>query len=61
MPESKKRILDSIKFRSMDHVPFTFRGTESITVKLMNYFGIANPTDFMGNKKELIKRPGADM
>ena len=58
---SKKRILDSIKFRSVDRIPLTFRGTESVTVKLMNYFGIDNPSDFIGNRKELINKLGADM
>ncbi|MBN1299378.1 MAG: hypothetical protein JW997_06810 [Actinobacteria bacterium] len=59
--ESKRRILDSIKFKTVDRVPITFRATEKATMKLMKYFGINNPADFIGNRKELVKRLGADI
>lgn len=59
--KNKERIFNAIKFRPVDRIPMTFRGTESATLKLMNFLNFEKPEDFIGNRKEFIKKIGADM
>lgn len=57
---SKDRIINAIKFKSVDRIPKTFRATETATLRLSEYFELKDPSDAVGNRKELIKKLGAD-
>ena len=59
--KNKERIFNAIKFKTVDRIPMTYRGTELVTQKLMNFFNFEKPEDFIGNRKEFIKKIGADM
>jgi len=56
----KERIFNAIKLEPVDKIPMTYRGTDLLTLKLMKHFNFENPNDFTGNRKEFIKKIGAD-
>ena len=59
--EIKERIFNAIKLEPADRIPMTYRGADLLTMKLMNYFNFKNQKDFIVNRKEFIKKIGADI
>ena len=59
--QNKERIFNAIRLKTVDRIPMTYRGTETATLRLMNFFNFENPKDFIGNRKGFIKKIGADM
>lgn len=56
----KQRLFNSIKLKKVDRIPTSYRGSDYISKKLMEYYCIENPGNLAGNYKILLKNLGAD-
>lgn len=58
--QKKHRVFNAIRLKKVDRIPTSYRGSDYISVKLMEYYGIENPDDLKAGYKELLEKLGAD-
>jgi len=56
----KERIIAAIKFKSVDRIPTTFRGTDKASENLMKFLKIKEPCKLQKNYKKLLRKLKAD-
>jgi len=58
--QKKHRVFNAIRLKKVDRIPTSYRGSDYISVKLMEYYGIENTDGLKAGYKELLEKLGAD-
>lgn len=58
LPDSKKRILDSIAHKALDKLPLMYRALPEVNKEMLNYFGLEN--NLKSEWESLLENLGAD-